>query len=272
MGRRPRSGNTPNGRHVESDWFNLGPDTTDDDTRADTSEAPDVPADHGDWIESLQEVDFTGDAATQERKPPPRWWDEEGLPSPESEVDTGIERDDTTRADAEQATPTAAVANKPKPRRSRQRVAIASAIGVLLVGAAVGFVALTWRGSGTKATSSATTTATSGKATATTAGAPTTVAPGVAMVPPAGPGSFTAHSTCGGRDCTVAVRDGPGTTAKRVDSLRTGQVVQIDCSTHGEPVTDRDTGRTSDVWYRQTVSHNYSSALYLDGPPVPDCG
>jgi hypothetical protein len=56
-----------------------------------------------------------------------------------------------------------------------------------------------------------------------------------------------------------------------VGYVDTGRVVQIDCSTHGEPVQDKNTGQQSDVWYRYTGSNKYSSALYLDGPPVPSC-
>jgi hypothetical protein len=47
--------------------------------------------------------------------------------------------------------------------------------------------------------------------------------------------------------------------------------VQVDCSTHGEPVQDTDLGQQSDVWYRQAGTNSYVSALYLDGPAVPSC-
>jgi hypothetical protein len=61
------------------------------------------------------------------------------------------------------------------------------------------------------------------------------------------------------------------TAAAAAGSLRNGDVVQVSCSTHGESVADRDTGQRSDVWYRLDTGR-YVSALYLEGPAVPDCG
>jgi hypothetical protein len=55
-------------------------------------------------------------------------------------------------------------------------------------------------------------------------------------------------------------------------SLRAGEVVQVNCSTRGELVEDRDTGQRSDVWYRLAGTNGYTSSLYLTGPTVPDCG
>jgi hypothetical protein len=69
----------------------------------------------------------------------------------------------------------------------------------------------------------------------------------------------------------VAVHEGATTAGAKAGSLRNGDVVQVSCSTHAEPVGDRDTGQRSDVWYHLD-SGRYVSGLYLEGPTVPDCG
>jgi hypothetical protein len=161
--------------------------------------------------------------------------------------------------------------------RSRRRVVIVAAAAGLLLGGAVAVVALVGHGGSNEATrnaaisnrnrGSATTTPAVGS---TTNVVPTTSAPAGSTPPPA-PQSFTVQSTCGTRSCGLEMRAGPAKTAQHVSNLRSGQVVQIECSVHGEQVRDNDTGNQSDLWYRYAGTHNYSSALYLQGPPVPSC-
>jgi hypothetical protein len=162
---------------------------------------------------------------------------------------------------------------------SRKRVASVAAGAVLLVVVAViGVLALMERNDGADSSSSVATTArsksstttTSGSAAATTITSPATPSPPSAL--PSTPVPFTVLSTCGGRDCTVAVREGPNTAAKMVRSVRSGEVVQINCSVHGESIEDPDTGQRSDMWYRLADTGGYSSAVYLEGRTVPDCG
>ena len=162
---------------------------------------------------------------------------------------------------------------------SRKRVASVAAVVVLLVVVAViGVLALMGRNDGADSSSSVATTARSKSSTTTTSGsaAATTISPPATPSPPSAlpstPVPFTVLSTCGGRDCTVAVREGPNTAAKMVRSVRSGEVVQINCSVHGESIEDPDIGQRSDMWYRLADTSGYSSAVYLEGRTVPDCG
>jgi hypothetical protein len=161
---------------------------------------------------------------------------------------------------------------------SRKRVASVAAVVVLLVVVAViGVLALMGRNDGADSSSSVATTARSKSLTTTTSGsaAATTITPPATPSPlsasPSTSVPFTVLSTCGGRDCTVAVREGPNTAAKTVRSVRAGEVVQITCSVHGESIEDPDTGQRSDMWYRLADTSGYSSAVYLEGRTVPDC-
>jgi hypothetical protein len=161
-------------------------------------------------------------------------------------------------------------------RRSRRRaVVIAAVAAALVVCGAVATVAIVRRGGGEESSSRTSTTAASERAAVTTTIAPpTTTATTPSTAPPSAapaPGPFTVRSTCGGRACTVAVHVRSTTAAAKTGSLRNGDVVQVSCSTHGEPVGDRDTGQRSDVWYRLD-SGSYVSGLYVEGPTVPDCG
>jgi hypothetical protein len=168
-------------------------------------------------------------------------------------------------------------ADAPAPKRSRRRVAAVAAAAVLLAGGVVAFLALAARNGENKRNPTAVTTIGRGNSTTITSAArptitsaPPATATSSSVLPP-GARPFTVQSTCGARQCALGVRDGPAKTAREVNSLRTGQVVQIDCATHGEQVRDTDTGRQSDVWYRYLGTNNYSSGLYLQGPPVPSC-
>jgi hypothetical protein len=89
--------------------------------------------------------------------------------------------------------------------------------------------------------------------------------------PPVTPARFTVQSTCAGRACSVAVRDAPNTAGKSAGSLGNGDAVQVSCSTKGQSIADKDSGRQSDVWYRLADRSGYASALYLTGPTVPSC-
>jgi hypothetical protein len=153
---------------------------------------------------------------------------------------------------------------------------LASAIAaVLVVCGAVGAVAVLRRDGGADARSRAPTTAGTKRTTATTSATTVMSAPATTSAPFAAssaPTAFTVHATCGGRDCTVVVHQGSTTSTARVGSLRSGETTQVSCSTHGEAVTDRDTGQRSDVWYRLADGRGYASALYLQGPTVADCG
>jgi hypothetical protein len=162
---------------------------------------------------------------------------------------------------------------------SRKRVAsVAAVVALLVVVAVIGVLALIGRNDGPDSSSSVATTARSNSSTTTTSGsaAATTISPAATPSPPSAlpstPVPFTVLSTCGGRDCTVAVREGPNTAAKMVRSVRSGEVVQINCSVHGESIEDPDTGQRSDMWYRLADTSGYSSAVYLEGRTVPDCG
>jgi hypothetical protein len=176
--------------------------------------------------------------------------------------------------------PATAAASGATPRagRSRKRDLVVAAVVVLVIMvAAVGVVAAIRRDGGAKSSSGVPavrgerSTSTTSRAQVTTTIAPT-VAPSAPSTLPSTPTSFTVRANCGGRDCAVAVRERPSTGARQVATLRTGQIVQINCSTHGDSIDDRDTGRRSDVWYRFADTDGYSSALYLEGPTVADCG
>jgi Bacterial SH3 domain len=162
---------------------------------------------------------------------------------------------------------------------SRKRVASVAAVVVLLmVVGVIGVLALMGRNDGADSSSSVPATTRSKSSTTTTSGsaAATTITPPATPSPPSGLPStavpFTVLSTCGGRDCTVAVREGPNTAAQMVRSVRSGEVVQINCSVHGESIEDPDTGQRSDMWYRLADTSGYSSAVYLEGGTVPGCG
>lgn len=188
--------------------------------------------------------------------------------------------DDETPAEKPVAEPNGKPAQAPpaitrrmrRARRSRRRLVVVAAIAAVLVAfGTVAALAFVVRDGGGGSGSSAPTTAKSERAASPTTAAPTTAAPTSApssSVP--APGPFTVRSTCGGRACTVAVHGGSTTAGAKAGSLRNGEVVQVSCSTHGEPVGDRDTGQRSDVWYRLD-SGGYVSGLYLEGPTVPDC-
>jgi hypothetical protein len=169
----------------------------------------------------------------------------------------------------------APLAAMPRTGQPRKWVLVVDAILILLVGVAA--VAAIGRGAGTKSSFGVPVVGAAGS-TSTTSRAQirTTIAPPVAPSAPttlaSTPTSFTVRASCGGADCAVAVRESPSTGARQVASLRTGQIVQTYCSARGDSVDDRDTGRRSDVWYRFAGANGYSSALYLDGPTVPDCG
>jgi hypothetical protein len=158
----------------------------------------------------------------------------------------------------------------PPTERPRKRFLVFAGVVVLLGAAAVGVVAAVGRNDGGKSSPRVAPPVRSQASTSTTsrAEATTTIAPAPA---PSAPISFTVHSSCGGRDCEVAARERPSTAAKTVGSLRSGEVVQISCSTHGDRINDRHTGQQSDVWYRLATG-GYSSALYLQGPTLQDCG
>jgi hypothetical protein len=155
------------------------------------------------------------------------------------------------------------------PRRSRRRLVIIAAAAGLLLGSTAAVVALVGRGSDDEAARNAAI-SNRNRGSATTNVVPTSSAPASSALPPA-PQGFTVQSTCGTRSCGLEMRAGPAKTAQPVSNLRSGQVVQIECSVHGEQVRDSDTGNQSDLWYRYAGTHSYSSALYLQGPPVPSC-
>jgi hypothetical protein len=161
---------------------------------------------------------------------------------------------------------------------SRKKVASVAAVVVLLVAVGItGVLALIGRNDGADSSSSVARTARSKSSTTTTSGSAvtTTITPQATPSPPSAspstPIPFTVLSTCGVRDCTVAVREGPNTAAKTIRSVRPGEVVQITCSVHGELIADTDTGKQSDMWYRLADTGGYSSAVYLEGPTVPAC-
>jgi hypothetical protein len=213
------------------------------------------------------------------------WWraspDEQAVfgvddsPAFQPETDDGTS---ATSAVAPSATATA-LGDMPKTGTARKRLvniaAVAAVVAFLVVAGAV--LVFTGRNDGAKSRVGTARTATSESPTTTGSRAvvTTTIAPaGAPSTPSASPSTpvtFTVLSTCGGRDCTVAVRDGPSTVSTKVGSLRAGAPVQISCSTHGELIEDTDTGQRSDTWYRLADTNGYSSAVYLQGPTVPDC-
>jgi hypothetical protein len=217
-----------------------------------------------DWLGSFRDVHFSWDEPERARASPDRSEDEWFLSRGDSSA-SGTDPEDRALTFSGGATPTAAAFDgMPTAKRSRTRVAVVAAVVVLLlVAAGVGAVAVVGRNGGAESSSGVSRTATSRSSTI----APTATPPIASPTP----GSFTVRSTCGGRACTVAVHEGPKTVAANGGSLRNGEVVQVSCSTHGESVADRDTGQRSDVWYRLDTGR-YVSALYLEGPAVPDCG
>ena len=186
---------------------------------------------------------------------------------------------DRTASDSGVVPPTAASSRaKPPGGQPRKGVLVVAAVLVVLIGVAgAEVVAAKGRDGGAKYSSGASavrserSASTTSRAQVTTTVAPT-AAPGPPSTLPSTPSSFTVSASCGGGDCAVAVREGPSTGARQIASLRTGEIVQVDCSTHGDSVDDRDTGRQSDVWYRIVDSDGYSSAVYLEGPTVRGCG
>jgi Bacterial SH3 domain len=249
------SGHDSDERHLERELFDPSDRHSDAATRAGDASA-DTGADARDWIQSFEEAAFGVDNSRASR------------------TDT----DDRTRAESRvAATNAAALGDMPTARRSRKRpVIVAAVVGLLVAGAAVGGVALIERNDRAKSSSGTSTTARSESSTTSRSRAvpPTTIAPAATTPPiasPSTPAQFTVRLNCAGRDCAVAVRQAPSTAAKNVGSLRAGQVVQISCSTHGESINDTNTGQRSDVWYRLVDPGGYSSAVYLEGPTVPDC-
>ncbi len=240
-------------------------------------------SDPSDWIASFRDVDFSWSQQGRGREPPTQsddeWWfapkrRPDANRSATAPRDTAAPTpDDRSRATSGGAIAGAAtVRGKPRVRRWRKRLAIVAAVIALFVVGAVGGVAVIAReGEDTSSSSAATTASTKASTTTATTAPPTAVTTAPTTVPPT-PGPFTVTSTCRGRDCSVTLRDGPSLGAKNVGTLRTGDVVQISCSTHGASVRDSDTGQQSDVWYRLADRPGYSSALYLQGPTVPDCG
>src|SRR5947209_7905873 len=143
-------------------------------------------------------------------------------------------------------------AKRVRRQRLRRVLAITAAMAIAAV------LTLTFRGGGGKPSPRVETNANSQSAaqTATTAARRPTSSP---STPPTGSRNFTVRSmNCGQINCTVGVRDGPGKSYKQVGYVDTGRVVQIDCSTHGEAVQDKDTGQQSDVWYRYAGTKRYS--------------
>ena len=219
-----------------------------------------------DWIASFGDVVFSWTDPAREHEPAHtsgdvRW--------------RADANDEKTSSKPEESSPLVADATA---GRSRKRVAIVAAIVVLLVAVgSVGVVALVGRDDGASSSSSGAATprresSTTRSPVATSTTIALAPAPSAPSASPVTPSPFTVRSTCAGRNCAVAVRDMPNARARQAGSLRAGDVVQITCSTHGESIQDRDTGQRSDVWYRLGGTSGYSSALYLAGPTVPDCG
>jgi hypothetical protein len=226
---------------------------------------PPRPPHTGDWLASFQDVELFSSPAERVREQSRRSDDPTPHEEPVAEPD---------HAPAEAAP--AITRRMRRARRSRRRaVVIAAVAAALVVCAAVATVTVVRRGGGEESSSrTSTTAATERAAITTTIAPPTTAATTPSTAPPSAapaPGPFTVRSTCGGRACTVAVHVRSTTAAAKTGSLRNGDVVQVSCSTHGEPVGDRDTGQRSDVWYRLD-SGSYVSGLYVEGPTVPDCG
>ena len=249
MARGSDSGHDSEERDPETEWL-FPSDVRSDSAAATNSTTADPPSDAGDWIAEFEKAAFGVDN------------------SPAFRTDTA----DRTNGVSGIAPATAeAFEEMPPARRSRKWVVVFAAIVVLLAVAAVGVVAGVGRNGGAKPSQRVAPRARSEASTSTTSRAEVTTTITPAPTPSA-PISFTVHSSCSGRDCEVAVRERPSTAAKTVRSLRSGDAVQISCSTHGDRIDDRDTGQQSDVWYRLAGTGGYSSALYLEGPPVQDCG
>jgi len=233
---------------LESDWLFQSDIRSNSATRASDSTTADTRAESGERIAAFEKAAFGLDNSST------------------FQPDAGAR----TRA-ASRGVPAAtdAFVEAPPARRSPKRVLIFAAVVVLLGIAAVGVVAAIGRDNGAKSSPRVAPAARSEVATSTAppAEVTTTIA---AAPPPSEPIAFTVR--CGGGDCAVAVRERPSTAAKTVRSLRSGDVVQISCSTHGDRIDDRDIGQESDVWYRLAGIDGYSSALYLQGPTVQDCG
>jgi hypothetical protein len=244
------SGHESDERDVEADWLFPSEVRSDPAGGAGNSSTADTPADVRDRIAAFERAAFGVEN------------------SPAFPTDT----EDRAHTASEGVSATAEVFTEMPPvGRSRKRILIFAAVVVLLGAAAVGAVAAIGRDDGAKSSSSVPPAARSEASTSAGSRAEVTTTITPAPVPSA-PIAFTVHSSCGGRDCAVAVRERPNTAAKQVGSLRTGQIVQIMCSTHGDLIDDRDTGQRSDVWYRLADTDGYSSAMYLDGPTVQDCG
>jgi hypothetical protein len=302
MLRESQSGDEPDRRHWGPDWVGDNTQSPRPDPRP-----PDTRVERDDplaWIASLP--DFEGDAESRRERQAKRSGDEWlHLPdaSPQTELEGHGNGDPASRATgdwvpvfsdgAPAVTGTIAAllvdsegldtdphggaarggasgrdrASRPA---SRRRLLIVAAVIALIVTGAGGFVALSGR-SGSKSGPTAATSAPSITTGVTSTVASTAGSTTPTPVPRPAPSSFTVRSTCGPGACTVTVRGGPGRTSKPVGSLRAGQGVEIECSTHGEPVQETDLGEQSDIWYRQAGTSNYVSALYLDGPAVPSC-
>jgi hypothetical protein len=242
------SGHDSDERELETDWLFPTDARSDSATSAGDSTTAGTRTEAGDRIAAFEKAAFGVDN------------------SPTFRTDTG----DRNRAPSRiVAAPTEAFGEIPPAGRSRKRVLIFAAVVVLLGVAAVGVLATVGRNGGARSSPRVAPTAKSEASTSTAprAEVTTTIAPAPA---PSAPIPFTVR--CGGRDCAVAVRERPSTGARAVRSLRSGEVVQITCSTHGDRIDDRDTGQQSDVWYQLAGTDGYSSALYLDGPTVRDCG
>jgi hypothetical protein len=249
MARGSDSGHDSEDRDRETEWLFPSDARSDSARRGGDSTSADTPADAGDQIAAFEKAAFGVDN------------------SPAFRTDIY----DRTRASGVVPATAEAFGEMPPAGRSRKRVLVFAAVVVLLGIAAVGVVAAVGRDDGGKSTPRVAATARSEASTSTAPRAEVTTT--VASAPaPSAPISFTVHSSCGGRDCAVAVRERPSTAAKTVRSLRSGEVVQITCSTHGDRIDDGDTGQQSDVWYRLAGTAGYSSALYLEGPTVQDCG
>lgn len=239
-----------------------------------------------DELETRADTERSGPTATAASPDSDAWWriadeggesdvqDVQDVPPrpPETEEWIGEEAGDSPPVTPRAATPyTAPVHRRPRThRRSRRWLVVTAAVAVLLVGGATAVVALAGRGGGGKPAPSAAQAHRSNSST-TAATTTTSAAPAITAGPPPGPKSFTVQSTCRGRQCSLAVHNGPQKNAQGVGQVQNGQVVQIDCSTHGDLVKDTDTGQQSDVWYRYAGANTYSSSLYLQGPPVPNC-
>ena len=264
--------------------------TWSDATRAGEERAAPPP---DEWLQSLSDelqtrvdTEGRGGPTTADSPDSGEWWrladedaefDVEDVPAPQppeagERIDISEDAPPVTRRPDRPSS--APVRRRARARgRSRRWLVVIAAVAVLLLGGATALVALAGRsdtGKPSAAKSKSRSTTRTSALGGTTTTAPSTTATTATPLPPA-PQSFTVQSECGSRQCALTVRAGPGKAAQRVANLRTGQVVQIDCSTHGELVKDADSGQQSDEWYRYAGTNNYSSALYLQGPTVPSC-